>query len=293
MDSYPANLLTIGLPSVPTQRQLERKFRRAKLNVDAPGFYDSQRFIDAERAGQITLADYGAYVRVRTLEAASLAITRRRVPEVANYLAGELARDGRLGACIDISTVALKFLEHEGIWGYVAAGSAKVTFPPPGRTRVLHHLMHPNNPATAGHAWLVVPPFSVVDLSIQAQPRFEDAERAQLAAVVEEAATLVHDRTLDELAEDDLLNHFRRVVGRDGTLADFAGPELEAYWRESPHKQLLVGRVALKYLECGVMGSNDPVPLAQMRNLILSGNDPGALHADFLARFPMDGDGGN
>jgi hypothetical protein len=80
---------------------------------------------------------------------------RRRVPQVTEFLTRELARDGRLGACIDVSGVALKFLEREDIWGYGAIGSLVVDFVnPAGRRVILHHFMHPENPARARHAWL-------------------------------------------------------------------------------------------------------------------------------------------
>lgn len=208
--------------------------------------------------------------------------------DVAAFLSAELARDGRLGACIDASAVALKFLEREEIWGYGAVGSLIVQFVnPAGRRRTLHHFMYPANPARAGHAWLCVPPFDVVDLTVQAQSGFTDEERGRLTPIIAEAVPTEEVLDIDELAEPELLEMFRAERGRAGRLRDFVGAALREFWERSPARIVITPSARLKYIECGI-SAGDGLPLEDMRNLMLCGRGPGERHAEFIARFPRD-----
>jgi hypothetical protein len=267
-------------------RALEQQFETAGIDVTVTGFCDSQPFIRAEEREPDLLLKYGRYVRGRPFEGAYAERVRRRVPLVAQFLAGKLAEDGRLGACIDASSVALRFLEHEDIWGFAAVGSLVVEFiDPPGRRVSLQHFMHPANAARAGHAWLCVPPFDVVDITVQAQTGFTEEERARLSPVLAEALATERDATVEELAEPELRELFLRDRGRAARVEDFVGPALRDYWRQSPARVVTTAGVRLKYIECGVI-AGDGAALQDMRNLMLSGRTPGELHAEFTARFP-------
>jgi hypothetical protein len=268
------------------QQQLEREFTAAGIDFTAPGFSDSQAFMAAEANDPALLLKYGRYVRGRSLDDAYRDRVRRRVRELADFITPELARDGRLGACIDVSGVAFKFLDREGIWGYAAVGSLVVDFVnPPGRRRILHHFMHPSNSARAGHAWLCVRPFDIVDLTVQAQTGFTAEERTRLAPVLAEGVPTEAAVTVDELAEPELLALFRRERGRAGRMEDFVTPALRDYWANSPARIATTPTVRLKYIECGVI-AGDGAPLEDMQNLVLCGRGPGALHIDLLAQHP-------
>jgi hypothetical protein len=275
-----------GMPNGNDYRALEREFVAAGIDVTAPGFCDSQQFIRAEERDRDLLLKYGRYVRGRPREAAYVERVRSRVPRVVEYLAAELGRDGRLGACIDASSVALKFLEREGIWGFGAVGSLVADFVnPPGRRVVLHHFMHPSNPARAGHAWLCVQPFEIVDMTLQAQTGFSNDERRRLAPVVAEVVRIEANVAVDDVAEPELRELFLRERGRAARLEDFVGVALRDYWQQSPPRVVTTGNVRLKYIECGII-AGDGAPLEQMRNLVLSGRTPAQLHAEFMQRFP-------
>jgi hypothetical protein len=256
-------------------RALENEFTALGVDVSAPGFCDSQPFIAAEANDPVLLLKYGRYVQARPYDAAYADRVRRRVSVVAAFLAGEWARDGRLGADIDASAVALKFLQREGIWGYSAVGSLVVEFiNPPGR-RILHHFVPEANPAVPGHAWLCVPPFDIFDTTIQAQSGFTAAERACLSPILAEEVPREVDVTLDELAEPEMLALFYADQGRPAQLNDFVSNALRQYWQQSPPKIVASESARLKYIECGVIGG-DGESLDNMEN----------LHASFLARFP-------
>ena len=267
-------------------RALERQFVDAGIDVTSPGFCDSGAFINAEAIDRELLLKYAQYVRERPYDAAYADRVRTRAPEVAEFLTTELARDGRLGACIDVSAVALRFLKRKGIWGIAVVGSLVVDFlNPQGRRRILHHFMHPANPAKAGHAWLCVPPYDVVDLTVQAQSGFSADELTRLAPILAEAVPTDGDIALDELAEPELLELFRADYGRLALLQDLVTEPMRDFWTRSPARVVTTQSVRLKYIDCGIIAC-EAVPLEDMRNLVLSGRGPGDLYAEFLARYP-------
>ena len=266
---------------------LEREFLAAGIDVTRPGFCDSEAFFRAEAEDPNLTLKYARYIRGRSYQQQYADRVRTRVPHVVEFLAGELVRDGRQGACIDACGVALKFLEREDVWGYCSVGSMVIDFVnPPGRHVVLHHFMHPNNPARAGHAWLCVPPLDVVDMTLQAQPGFSAGEHAVLPPVIVEGVATAGPISVDDLAEPELRQLHLEWRGRPGSIEDFVGPAVREYWGRVPPRTITLQYAHLKYIECGVM-CGDGVPLEQMRNLVLSGKGPAELHAEFLRRFPL------
>src|SRR5690349_757032 len=101
---------------MPTLEELEEKFRRLGLDRLAPGFYDSPEFIRAERRDSTLLVNYAQYVKLLVLGADYLARARQIIEDSADFLYRALVLDGRRGACIDVSSALLRFLEQEGVW---------------------------------------------------------------------------------------------------------------------------------------------------------------------------------
>jgi hypothetical protein len=265
--------------------RLANEFRQLGIDPTVPGFCDSPAFMAAERQYEGLAAKYARFVRGRRIDDDYRNRVRARVPEVIGFIAEELARDGRLGACIDASSVALRILELEEIWGYVVVGSVVADFGRLGQ-RYLQHFRHPNNPARAGHAWLFVPPFDVVDVSIQAQPGFTEEQLELLAPIIAEQLPTDPGIDVQEVAESELRQLFRERVGRDARIEDFARPSMRAHWVEFPPKIVQQGALRVKYIDSGIM-PGDGTPFEQWSNLVLSGQTPAELRGAFLRRFPQ------
>jgi hypothetical protein len=124
---------------------------------------------------------------------------------------------------------------------------------PVGRRVILHHFMHPNNPARAGHAWLCVPPFEIVDLTVQAQPGFTDEERRLLRPVLADNVPADPNVSVDELVEPEYREMFHRERGHAARVDDFVSASLHEYWQRSPSRVVTTRGVRLKYIECGIM----------------------------------------
>jgi hypothetical protein len=107
----------------------------------------------------VSVAVYAEYVQTLEPSAEYLDHARIVVRDTAEFLYNELVADGRKGACVDISGVVLRLLERQGIWCHVVCGGVRVEFPAESgiRTRRFYPLMHRDNHAFTGHAWIYAP----------------------------------------------------------------------------------------------------------------------------------------
>lgn len=139
------------------------------ISTANPGFFDQPAFRAAEEGDPEYLCNYARFIDARHYTPEYLDRARREIPEIAEPLHQALKRDGRLGACIDLSMVLSRILEREGFWNYMVSGCLTQTFPskygfPP---RYIWAVDRGN--AKAPHVWVVAPPFLVVDLTVSMQ----------------------------------------------------------------------------------------------------------------------------
>lgn len=156
--------------------ELVAEFTENEISYDFPGFYDHPNFLRKEAQDPQFLFKYGYYVRNRIYDEQYKDRVRNELPTIAAILHNELVRDGRVGACVDVSISFSRILDREGIWNCIAKGSVYLEFiarndiEPIG----LHHFDF-NQEKTGispfpGHAWLFVPPYNIVDITISQQP---------------------------------------------------------------------------------------------------------------------------
>jgi len=165
-------------------RALCATFADYQIEPLIPGFYDHQRFLRAEGVDPAFIQKYARYIESQEYDEAYLTRCRREIPEIARIVWEELIADGRLGACIDIGMILSRILEREGFWNYMVKGSLTISFPEAtGHPRRRFYSWDVVARAfDAAHAWIVAPPYAIVDISSKAatvsgQPRARDASR--------------------------------------------------------------------------------------------------------------------
>jgi hypothetical protein len=269
---------------MPTRQELEATFRRLGIDFTHPGFCDSPEFQAVERENPVFLKSYAEYVQKLELPAEYLDRARPVIQETAEFLFNQLVADGRRGACVDISGVVLRFLERQGIWCHVACGGVKVEFPPEARMRPrwFHPLMHPNNNAFTGHAWIYAPPFEIVDVSISLQPYSAEQQRYfngyTLAEQVGEPAEPIGVR---DLMENELVEEHVRRFGRLPTMQDIS-PDQRQFLKEFPAHRIVKDGVSFTYTPVKI--SAPDMSLEQMLHPTLSGRRPVQVFEEFQNR---------
>jgi hypothetical protein len=264
--------------------------RLTTLDTSVPGFYDQAPFVEAERTDPTLLEAYAGIIETKTYSPAYLEYARARVHATAAFLHAALVKDGRQGACVDISTTLSRFLERQGVWNYIVKGATTLTFTKETGIDPTHFwpmFVFPTE-AAAGHAWVKAPPFMVVDLSLGLQP-YENGEEAHIEVpVLSERATVAEPR-LDDLLAPKEIEALQKHLGRRRLDVN----DIRSVRPGIPRNMATLGgawtvaqsRAQIRYLSCGVTAPDRP--LEEIESLCLDGRYPIDLWREFQTRAPV------
>lgn len=258
---------------------LEQEFSRLGIPTNSPGFYDHPSFLEREKSQSDFLELYASFVEKRHYDPDYLEYSRGVIAKSAEILHKELAQDGRLGACIDTSMVLSRILEREGVWNYCAKGSLTLEFP--SQNAIPNLYLWPVNKGEfqAAHAWLVAPPFLLVDIAVKYQPYMHDvAKYLPNKVVVEEALQ-------SRASEDDLFSPYARAQFQargvpQGFLIAKVIPHLPRFWSVFPPRMIDAGNARIKYTPTGISASDRP--LEEITSLVLSGRTGIEIYKDLI-----------
>ena len=260
-------------------RDLKVDFARRGISCEAPGFYDSDAFVEEERRDPHFLERYAQYVQLNSYDEFYLARAQSEIPEIARILYEELVKDGRTGACVDVSGVLSRILEKEGFWNYTLRGSLTIKAPKHFLipTQYFWSVDYTDRPFDAGHAWVVAPPFTILDLTIKQQPMLY-------------AKDLVPDYVVSRSGEEASV-HFGDVISPEFIAAqpqNIPPSKRLSYWapgaarvsRRFPPITLDIDHVNLKYTTCGIAAPDRP--LEAMTSLELNGRYGEGIYRDLV-----------
>lgn len=261
--------------------------KRLGVDTSSPGFYDDPKFVAQEQNDPTFLDSYASFVRHVSRTAEYDAEAGRRIRDVCDFLYEELATDGRLGACVDISMGVSRFLERLGVWNYCAKGGITIEFDESvGRPSICLAPVGGRQEKAAGHAWVVAPPFEVVDVSVRLQPyRHEIGEFLPLYVMAKQVRAT--SATVADWVDPDDLNAFVLSKGRMPTMSDLKGlmgSQLVEWSRRYGIHYVDEPPVHIKYMTCGV--SAPSAPFEEMSCLRLNGKDTVALWTQFVEQHP-------
>jgi hypothetical protein len=259
-----------------TYAELLALYADYRIDSSYPGFYDDKRFLRAESVDPQFLETYARFVQCRPYDDDYLSRARREIPAIAEVVWRELVADGRLGACIDIDMILSRILEQEGFWNYMVKGSLTMRFPSDAKigTRYYWSFDVVERPFAAAHAWIVAPPFSVVDVSIKQQsgpggdwlPDKVVAEKFELAVAS---------------ARDIFSPDFLRATGLSAERAmSDANPNLPAILKMFPPVVIMAGAMELKYTTVAISAPDHP--FLEMANWRVNGRFGPQLYEELV-----------
>lgn len=262
--------------------ELSEKLQALGIDVSRPGFYDDPAFIAEERRNPEFLQKYAQFVDSQHYTAEYLDLARTTVQRFAEFLFQRLKKDGRLGACVDLAMALSRMLERHGIWNYIAKGCLTLTYRLPTATVITYisPIVLRENPATLGHAWIVAPPFRILDLTISRQKNQEKKLRSLLPAFVVAEATRAATFDVEDFLDQDALAVFMQDAGRMPTLRDIErmSPGLLERAKRLGCVEVPLDAVSAKYTTCAVTAPD--VALEGLRSLRLSGKYPHELYEE-------------
>ena len=260
--------------------KLTNVFEQLEISTCEPGFCDHPMFLELERKNPELLNFYAAFVARRQYSANYLARAEKTIRSSAQLLHRELVAHGRLGACVDISGIFSKILDKEEIWNTCIKGSLTISFPPASGIQPRYFWSSDHGEFTAGHAWLFVPPFTVVDISAKQQP-YEDKEFDYIPDLV-----LSKQNKVVEVYAEDIISPTARAemiqhgIPPNGHLKCAAPYFPELFSAIPPIIIQGVKGATLKYSPVAIHAAD--CSLEDMRNMEFSGLTPGELYKQRL-----------
>lgn len=241
--------------------EVERFLQAHGIDTSQPGFYDAPAFVAVEREDSSFLDHYAAFVNARDYNPDYLQRARAEIPLIASICHRELVADGRLGACVDIGMMLSRMLEREGFWNYLVKGSLTITFPTPtnigSRYFWSFDLIASGQPAfAAAHAWIVAPPFAVVDVAVRQQPYDRGRELLPESLIVDRVE-------LTEVTIEDVFSpRFRAFAASQGVsetrILETYAPAWPAFTRRFPPASVQVASLMLTYIPVGIGAPDQP-----------------------------------
>ena len=239
------------------------------ISIEHPGFYDDPLYLKIEREHPIYLNNYARYVQLKVYDDDYLILCEAKIKLICDILRNELVKDGRLGACIDLSIVLGRILEKVGIWNYVVKGALTIGFPrSTGISNLYFWPIDTNQEASAGHVWVSAPPFNVIDLTIGMQP-FSIEKRKHIPDVIIEKAINPIEIEFSDICSDEVSNI--EMMDSDECTMDTVyriNPVLESFFQIFPASNYNINDTQFKYIPCAIGQSDEP--LEEITSLKLS-----------------------
>jgi hypothetical protein len=251
-------------------KSLEQEFKKNGIDYSSAGFYDSKQFLQKEHENPDYLCHYASYVNSKTYGEGYLEKARKEIPLITELLFNELLKDGRLGACIDASSVLSRILELEGFWNYTVNGSLTIEFLSELEISTKHFWaanLIENVNIKAAHVWVVAPPFKVVDITASRQP-FQNNERKHMPNFV--CSSIGKDCNINEI---DLISPAYSTLltlkGFRGNKFHHIKPGFDDFTQSFKPLLIEFDEVNLKYVQIGI--SAPDLPLEKITALNLCG----------------------
>jgi len=264
-----------------THKYIVKEFNQKKIPIKNVWFYDHPNFIRREQICNDYLNTYARFVQTKKYEKSYLEIAEKKIRLISQILFGELSKDGRLGACVDLAIVFSRILDKHGIWNYCAKGSLTIEYPDQPH---LHssHFPHCHNDIEnkVGHTWLVAPPFQVVDCTAKLQPYSYD-EVNFLPEIVYEKNKNYCQADISDLYDSNVISQFM-ANGQGLNMNIFYGmfPYLRKFCSVFKANCISLSDVKMKYVPCGITFSDKP--LEKIKGLELSGKLGYEIYEDII-----------
>jgi len=258
--------------------RLEAEFAAAGIDFSKIGFYDDPMFMACEQRDNKYLEKYAEYILGKEYTPEYIERAKNEIPFIARLLNEELIKDGRLGACIDISIGLSRILEQEGFWNYIPKGSLTIEFPSHSKISKKYFWTVDIGNFKAGHVWVVAPPFSVIDLSIKQQAYPDNAGEYLPNFICSKSDKIAIINDSDIISPEAFL-----AMKREGIRSRwmyYIKPNWGEFQRIFRPIQVEENNLSLKYITTGI--SAPDMPIEKVETLKLSGKITIEVYNDII-----------
>ncbi|MBS0503643.1 hypothetical protein ACQKJZ_01510 [Sphingomonas sp. NPDC019816] len=234
--------------------EIDARLRGLGIDTTQFGFFDQPAFAAEEGRDGTFLDQYALWVQSRPRTTEYDERVRAIVPRLAEFLADLFERESMQRSCVHVSSMMQRILDRLGVWSFGLKGSmiAEVASADLWRGQSMCDLSDFPG-AELGHAWVVAPPFMIVDGTVRLQnPAGDPMNRYTPAIVAVEHTTMVKP-TVDDVVSAQLRARIARDEGReDPQLHHRLVPNLKDFSRNFPSSEIRYGELVLRYVPAGV-----------------------------------------
>ncbi|WP_336775343.1 SEC-C domain-containing protein [Paenibacillus sp. MMO-58] len=191
--------------------RIKNDFISHSIPIDTPGFYSHPKFIAIESRNPEYLVEYAKFVRDQPYTEEYFEVARKEIPRIFAFLHAELVKDGAKGKCLQMTWLLGKMLEMHGFWNYGIRGAFKIDHS--SYTPTYFRPIGFNEQWLGGHTWIVAPPFTILDLTVN-QQLYENRESEYLPDYVITESLNTADVKVEDI--------FRKEFNRGNPLANIA-----------------------------------------------------------------------
>ena len=259
-----------------------RVWKRNGLPIDTPGFYDHPSFVRAEQSMPDYINTYARYVRDQSYSEGYLTRSEALIQAAVALLSREVMADGRTNQCVTVSKILSKILEREKVWNYIVVGAFSVSMRIDGRWQT--HSFYPFDvrPVDAAHAWVVAPPFCIVDLTLR-QQRYPGPAAAYLPDRLLTTYTFGADVTAREVCSPALLLGLHLKGYSDDEILEQAFHPFKKFSGVFPPEVVQNDSATLKYIPNRIITPEGD--LDQLNTLSINGKSPEVLYQRLRGRI--------
>lgn len=234
--------------------RMDEMLRGVGVDTTRFGFYDQPAFMEQEIRDGRFLERYAEWVQSRPRTEDYDARGRSLVPRLAGFLADLFEREGMQRSCVHASAMMPRILDRLGVWSFGLKGSMVMEVADEDLWRGQSMCDFADFAgAELGHAWVVAPPFVIVDPTVRLQSPAGDPMNAYLPPIVAVEEAAVVRPTVDDVVSAEMRAHYARQEGRaDERLHLRLVPQLAAFASGFPAREACFGPLSLRYVPAGV-----------------------------------------
>jgi hypothetical protein len=237
--------------------KLDSELRAAGVDTSQFGFYDQPSSLNPT----ILREAYARWVQLRPRDVAYDAYVRTVVPRLCELIISAFEADNWHGGCVEASTMMARMLDRLGIWSFSVIGST--TFEVLSRDLCCgfyRHDFQDFQDAVLGHAWVVIPPYGVVDATVALQQWGYDPIKQFLPPFVAAENTRRILPHVSDVVSWRLRSHYDFTDGYlDEALHLRLEPDLLKFGMDFPAVQIEDGPLNMRYVPLHIYMSDGPL----------------------------------
>ncbi|NQY07877.1 MAG: hypothetical protein HRT68_17195, partial [Flavobacteriaceae bacterium] len=172
-----------------------------------------------------------------------------------------------------------RILEREGFWNYIVKGSLTVSFPKGSGISDRYLWSIDQGEFSAGHAWVVAPPFGVIDLTIKQQERDSNESKYFPEFIMSE--TLASDAAqMEDIISPEVRIYLQSQGLNSSNMISRVNPVLEKVLSTFKSGSVMHNNTRFKYIPVA-LGAPD-CPLENMNGISNNGMSAIKMYIDLV-----------